>query len=167
MIRVSTGGRYALRAMVDLAQHDGAQPVSRKDIAERQKISPDYAAQLFRPLQSVGLVEGIKGPGGGYRLARDPAKISAGDVVKAVEGPIEIVHCTLVQPGQVPSCDRVDCCITHQLWKRLSAVMTEFLDSVTLQSLCDGAQLLICREDNGGFVGILPEFEVSHREPAR
>ena len=84
MIRVSTRGRYALRAMVDLALHSGEAPVLRQDIAERQDISADYVAQLFRQLRSEGLVEGVKGPGGGYRLAQDTANISVGDVVRAV-----------------------------------------------------------------------------------
>jgi len=142
-MRISTRGRYALRAMVDLALHAGEVPVSRQDIAGRQEISADYVAQLFRRLHAAGLVEGLKGPGGGYRLARDAATISAGDVVRAVEGPIAVVHC--VEPGNEPSCNRVDRCVAHLLWKRLSATMTEFLDSVTLKDLCDEARQL-CRE---------------------
>jgi Rrf2 family protein len=126
--------------MVDLARHaDGDEPVLRQEIAERQDISADYVAQLFRPLQKTELVEGVKGPGGGYRLARDAAEITAGDVVRAVEGPIAVVHCTLPEDD---SCDRVEGCATHLLWTRLSAVMTEFLDSVTLQDLRDEAEQL-------------------------
>jgi Rrf2 family cysteine metabolism transcriptional repressor len=145
VIRISTRGRYALRAMVDLALHADEGPVLRQDIAERQEISADYVAQLFRHLHAAGLVEGVKGPGGGYQLARDAATIRAGDVVRAVEGPVAVVHCTL--PGNEPSCNRVDRCVTHLLWKRLSAVMTEFLDSVTLRDLCDGARQLYREEE--------------------
>jgi len=140
VIRISTRGRYALRAMVDLTLHADEAPVSRRDIAARQKISADYVAQLFRRLRAAGLVDGVKGPGGGYRLARDAATISAGDVVRAVEGPVAVVHCTL--PGDEPSCNRVDRCVAHLLWKRLSATMTEFLDSVTLRDLCDESREL-------------------------
>lgn len=140
MIRISTRGRYALRAMVDLALHADGEPVLRQEIAERQSISADYVAQLFRPLQKAGLVEGVKGPGGGYRLARDTAKITTGDVVRAVEGPVAVVHCALPEDD---SCERASQCVTHLLWKRLSAVMTEFLDSVTLQALCDEARQLL------------------------
>jgi Rrf2 family iron-sulfur cluster assembly transcriptional regulator len=140
MMRVSTRGRYALRAMVDLALHADGEPVSRQDIAGRQGISADYVAQLFRRLHAAGLVEGVKGPGGGYLLARDTANITAGDVVRAVEGPLAVVYCAL--PGNESACNRVDRCATHLLWKRLSAVMTEFLDSVTLQDLCDEARQL-------------------------
>jgi len=140
MIRVSTRGRYALRAMVDLALHADGEPALRQEIAERQDISADYVAQLFRPLHKAGLVEGVKGPGGGYLLARDAADITAGDVVRVVEGPVAVVHCALEDDD--PACNRVDRCVTRLLWKRLSAVMTEFLDSVTLQDLRDEARQL-------------------------
>ena len=133
--------------MVDLALHADEGPVLRQDIAERQEISADYVAQLFRRLHAAGLVEGVKGPGGGYRLARDAATIRTGDVVRAVEGPVAVVHCTLPGPDNVPSCSRVDRCVTHLLWKRLSAVMTEFLDSVTLRDLCDEARQLYREEE--------------------
>jgi Rrf2 family cysteine metabolism transcriptional repressor len=139
MIRVSTRGRYTLRAMVDLALHAEGDPVLRQEIAQRQAISADYVAQLFRPLHAAGLVEGVKGPGGGYRLARDAAEITAGDVIEAVEGPVAIVHCVLPEDD---SCDRADGCVTHLLWSRLSAAMIEFLNSVTLQDLCDEARQL-------------------------
>ena len=142
MIRVSTRGRYALRAMVDLAQHAGSGPVSRQEIAERQEISADYLAQLFRKLQSAGLVEGVKGPGGGYRLGRDAALISAGDIVRAAEGPVAVVHCALPCPDEGPSCTRLDRCATHQLWKQVSEALTAVLDSVTLKDLCSQAEPL-------------------------
>ena len=138
-MRISTRGRYALRAMVDLAQHGDKGPVSRQDISERQEISADYVAQLFRHLQSAGLVEGVKGPGGGYRLLRDPSQIRAGDVVRAVEGPVAVVHCTLPCPDEGPACRRVDHCVTHHLWKRVSDAVTKVLDSVTLRDLADEA----------------------------
>jgi Rrf2 family cysteine metabolism transcriptional repressor len=145
MIRISTRGRYALRAAVDLALHADEGPVSRRDIAARQEISADYVAQLFRQLRKAGLVEGVKGPGGGYRLVRDAATISVGDVVRAMEGAIAVVHC--VTPDETPACGRMDGCVTHLLWGRLSAVMTEFLDSVTLQDLSDEARNLRQKEE--------------------
>jgi len=126
--------------MVDLALHADEEPVLRRDIAERQGISTDYVAQLFRRLRAAGLVKGVKGPGGGYRLARDAETIRAGDVVRAVEGPVAVVHC--IVPGDEPPCNRVDRCVTRLLWKRLSEAMTEFLDSVTLKDLCNEARQL-------------------------
>jgi Rrf2 family protein len=141
-MRISTRGRYALRAMVDLAQHGDTGPVSRQDISERQEISADYIAQLFRNLQAAGLVEGVKGPGGGYRLVRDPSLIHAGDVVRAVEGPVAVVHCTLPGSDKDPACRRMDRCVTHLLWERVSEAVTEVLDSVTLRDLADQAEQL-------------------------
>lgn len=138
-MRVSTGGRYALRAMVDLAQHGRNGPIPRQDIADRQEISAYYLAQLFMPLQAAGLVEGVKGPGGGYRLTRDPARIRAGDVFRAVEGPVAVVHCTIPCPDEGPVCSRVDRCSTHLLWNEVSDAVTEVLDSVTLKDLADRA----------------------------
>lgn len=140
-MRISTRGRYALRAMVDLAQHGDNGPILRQDISERQGISADYLAQIFRHLQAAGLVEGVKGPGGGYRLARDPGLIRAGDVVQALEGPVAVVACTLPCPDEGPSCSRVDRCVTHPLWRQVSEAVTEVLDSVTLQDLADQAEL--------------------------
>lgn len=142
MIRISTRGRYALRAMIDLAQHGDDGPVARQAIADRQEISADYVAQIFRNLQSAGLVEGVKGPGGGYRLTRDAGGIRAADVVQAVEGPVAIVHCILPCPEEGPSCSRADRCVTHLLWKRVSEAMSEVLESVTLEDLSEQAKLL-------------------------
>lgn len=140
MIRITTRGRYALRAMVDLALHGDQEPVGRQAIAERQGISADYVAQLFRQLQDAGLAEGVKGPGGGYRLSCHAADVRARDIIEAVEGPIALVNC--VRPQSDSDCNRADRCVTRLLWKRLSTAMQEFLDAVTLQDLCDEAREL-------------------------
>jgi Rrf2 family protein len=145
-MRISTRGRYALRAMVDLAQHGDQGPVSRQELSDRQEISANYLAQLFMHLQAVGLVEGVKGPGGGYRLVRDPSLISAGDVVRAVEGPVAVVHCTLPCPDEGPACRRVNRCATHLLWNRVSEAVAEVLDSFTLRDLADEAVQLADEE---------------------
>jgi Rrf2 family protein len=123
--------------MVDLATHSGEGPVNRGDIASRQEISPDYVAQLFRPLTEAGLVEGVMGPGGGYRLARDAASITALDVVRTVEGPIVLVQC--VDPDDGAPCHRLEDCVTHRLWRRLSETMIELLGSITLEKLREEA----------------------------
>lgn len=99
-------------------------------------------AQLFGQLQAAGLVEGVKGPGGGYRLARDAALIRAGDVVQTVEGPVAVVQCTQPCPNESPFCDRAERCVTRLLWKRVSEAVTEVLDSVTLKELSDQAEEL-------------------------
>lgn len=150
MIRITTQGRYALRAMVDLAMHAGDGPVARQEIAARQAISADYVAQLFLLLQDADLVEGVKGPGGGYRLIRDPDQVCVREIVEAVEGPIALVHC--VDPYEEPACNRVDLCPTRLLWQELSGVMREFLDAVTLQSVVDDARRLSHRISANGEV---------------
>lgn len=140
MMRISTRGRYALRAMIDLALHAEAGPVLRHEIAERQGISAEYVAQLFSLLQKAGFVRGVKGPGGGYVLARPPEAITALDIIQAVEGPVAVVHCVL--PEDEPACNRMDRCVAYLLWKRLSATIGEVLGTVTLSQLCDEARRL-------------------------
>ena len=107
MLRFPTRGRYALRAMVDLAQHAGGQPVPRHDIAARQEISADYAAQLFRCLQPAELVQGVKGPGGGYLLTHDASRISVGEIVRTVEGPLAVVERSTVDPDGETACSQL------------------------------------------------------------
>ena len=163
-MRVSTRGRYALRIMVDLALHADEGPVPRRDIAARQELSADYGAQLCRRLREAGLIRGVMGPGGGYTLARGAATITAGDVMRAVEGPISIVHCT--DSSDEPSCTHLDRCTSHMLWEGLSKVMADFLDSVTLQNLHDRAQQIAedARQEDGPN-SFLP-LENSVRNPA-
>jgi Rrf2 family protein len=127
--------------MVYLVQRGEGGAVPRHGIAERQQISADYVAQLFRNLQSAELVQGMKGLGG-YRLARDASQITAGDVIHAVEGRIAVVRCALPGPGGEPACNRMDRCMTHLLWKRLSEASANSLGSITLQDLADQAQQL-------------------------
>jgi Rrf2 family cysteine metabolism transcriptional repressor len=136
-VRLSTRGRYALRAMIDLCLYADEGPVLRRDIAERQEISAHYIEQLFVKLRRAGLIESVKGPGGGYTLAKSAEQIRAGDIIRTVEGPIALVQC--VAPQQEDACHRVDSCVTHVLWKRLSDKVAEVLDSVTLKDLCDQA----------------------------
>jgi len=113
----------------------------RRDIAARQEVSADYLAQLLGPLCTAGLVEAVKGPGGGYILSGDPAAVRAGDILRAVEGPIAVVGCCLPDREQV--CNRQSGCPTYPLWRQLSQIITEYLDSVSLKELADqgGASL--------------------------
>jgi Rrf2 family protein len=149
-VRLSTVGRYALRAMVDLALHGDQGPVLRKDVAERQEVSEQYLAQLFLRLKRAGLVESVRGPGGGYVLSRRADEISAGDVLRAVEESLEPVFC--VEDGQGATCQRADGCPTHWLWDRLGTAITQVLDSVTLAELCARTPL---------FADQAPSFEES------
>jgi Rrf2 family iron-sulfur cluster assembly transcriptional regulator len=136
MIRVPTQGRYALRAMIDIGLHQDRGPVLRQDIANRQDISANYVAQIFRKLTSAKLLLGIKGPGGGYKLAKPCEEIRASDILQAIEGPIALVHCVMNEDDEKP-CARTIHCATHRMWSRLSLKMQEYLDSVTLKDLMD------------------------------
>ena len=134
-MRLSTKGRYAGMAMVDLAQHSAGSPVSLADIAERQEISLSYLEQLFAKLRRGGLVRSVRGPGGGYLLAhhRDATRIS--DIIIAVDEPIQAIRC---RPGATLGCrgDRSRC-LTHDLWEELSNQIHLYLSSVSLGDVCD------------------------------
>jgi Rrf2 family protein len=150
MIQVSTNGRYALRLMLDLALNQHGGPVLREEIANRQGVSADYTAQLFRKLTKAGLARGVMGPGGGYLLQADPAEIRIGDVIRATEGPIALVHC--VQGGK-SACERYEQCVTRRFWIRASQTLEQFLDETTLADLVKDAHGLGWLE-NGVFVPI-------------
>ncbi|MBM4430118.1 MAG: Rrf2 family transcriptional regulator [Chloroflexi bacterium] len=139
-MRLSTVGRYALRAMVDLAMHQGQGAVLRKDIATRQGISGHYLAHLFGKLKQAGLIDSVMGPGGGYVLARDASTISAADVLRAVEETLDPVFCVDTNPAV--TCPRQDSCVTHLLWERLGDQIIKLLDSVTVADLCAQARRL-------------------------
>ncbi len=134
-MRLSTRGRYAVMAMVDLAQTGGSAPVALADIAERQEISPSYLEQLFRKLRKAGLVGSVRGPHGGYRLARPAGETRVADIILAVDEP---VHATRCKPGSGSGCKRdASRCLTHDLWAELGNQIHLFLSSVTLADVCD------------------------------
>jgi Rrf2 family transcriptional regulator, iron-sulfur cluster assembly transcription factor len=149
-MRLSTKGRYAVMAMVDLAQHSADGPVCLSDIAERQEISLNYLEQLFAKLRRGGLVKSVRGPGGGYLLAyeRDATRIS--DIILAVDEPIRAIRC---KPGQTLGCrgDRSRC-LTHDLWEELSNQIHLYLSSVSLGDVCEkrvlGTSGLVHRESH-------------------
>jgi Rrf2 family iron-sulfur cluster assembly transcriptional regulator len=134
-LKLSTKGRYAVMAMVDLARHSSGSPVSLAEIAEREEISLAYLEQLFAKLRRAGLVTSVRGPGGGYRLAHDRDDMRISDIILAVDEPIRAVRCT---PGATIGCrgDRTRC-LTHDLWEELSNQIHLYLSSVSLGDVCD------------------------------
>jgi len=134
-MRLSTKGRYAVMAMVDLAQHSGEGPVCLSEIAERQEISLSYLEQLFAKLRRGGLVKSVRGPGGGYMLARDRDATRIADIILAVDEPIRAIRC---KPGETLGCrgDRSRC-LTHDLWEELSNQIRLYLSSVSLSDVCE------------------------------
>ncbi len=129
-MRLTTRGRYAVTAMLDLAIHADGRPVALGEIAERQDISLAYLEQLFAKLRRQKLVDSVRGPGGGYRLARSLREISVGSVVQAVDETVDATRCH----GQ-GDCQKGDTCLTHHLWMDLSGQIQEFLAGISLADL--------------------------------
>jgi len=129
-MRLTTKGRFAVTAMLDLALRGGKNPVTLAGISERQDISLSYLEQLFSRLRRHELVESVRGPGGGYFLAKPLAEVSVADIIRAVDEPIDATQC-----GGKENCHDEHRCLTHDLWVGLNAHIYEYLDNVTLASL--------------------------------
>ena len=134
-MKLSTKGRYAVMAMVDLASHSQGKPVALADVAERQEISLSYLEQLFGRLRKGGLVKSVRGPGGGYLLSRVSSDIRVSDIIMAVDEPIRATRCT---PGSPEGCrGNKSRCLTHDLWGELSNQIYLYLSSVTVEDICE------------------------------
>ncbi len=131
-MKLTTKGRFAVTAMMDIAMRDRHGPVTLAAISQRQKISLSYLEQLFGKLRRHKLVESTRGPGGGYTLARGAQEISVADVVLAVDEPLDATQCRGKQ-----NCIDDGRCMTHDLWSELNRHMIDFLDSVSLRDLVD------------------------------
>lgn len=136
-MRLSTRAQYAVRAMVDLALYSSTKPVALKEIAQREEIPLSYLEQLFFRLKNGGIVSSIRGPGGGYILARPGSMIKVGEIVVTVEEPLSPVAC--MDAGN-SACSRVSRCVTHNVWKGLGEKIRGFLDGITLEELAQEAR---------------------------
>lgn len=138
-MRLSTKGRYAVMAMVDLAMHGEGKPIALAAIAERQEISLSYLEQLFARLRRGSLVNSVRGPGGGYLLSRGAEGTRISDIILAVDEPIRATRC---DPHSPIGCRRNKMrCVTHDLWSELSNQIHLFLNAVTLADVCEGRVL--------------------------
>lgn len=136
-MRLTTKGRFAVTAMIDLAMREGLGPVTLSGISARQAISLSYLEQLFGKLRRHDIVESIRGPGGGYSLARQAELVTVADIIIAVDEPLDATQC-----GSKEQCHGADAstgarCMTHELWATLNEKMVDYLDSVSLQDLVD------------------------------
>ena len=129
-MRLTTKGRFAVTAMIDLAMHNGKSPVTLSEISERQKISLSYLEQLFGKLRRQELVRSVRGPGGGYNLAKPTEQVSVADIITAVDEPIDATQC-----GGKENCKDDHKCITHDLWTDLNRHIFDYLRAVTLSEL--------------------------------
>lgn len=151
-MRLTTKGRFAVTAMVDLALHDGTGPVTLAEISSRQKISLSYLEQLFGKLRRRALVESVRGPGGGYHLAKQPAQISVAEIIVAVDEPIDATQC-----GGKENCRDEQKCLTHDLWATLNARIFDYLESVSLRQLVD--------QQRTKEKGVSPVHDMRHGSP--
>lgn len=132
-LKLSTKGRYGLRAMIDMARYSTKEPVSISSVAARQGISEGYLEQIVSLLKKADLVKSIRGAGGGYILARDMKDISVGDVLRALEGQIELVRCAAYYSEE--GCTAADGCVTKYVWKRINESISRMVDEMKLDEL--------------------------------
>lgn len=129
-MKLSTKGRYGVKAMVDLAIHQGTEPVSIKSISQRQNISEYYLEQLFAPLRRAEIIKSIRGAQGGYELNKAPKDITVLDIMNILEGPIEVSDCL-----DSDACSNIDCCATRTVWKKLKDSIDSVMGAITLQDI--------------------------------
>ena len=135
-MRLTTKGRYAVTAMLDLAFHSQTKPVTLTEIAARQTISLSYLEQLFARLRKANMVKGIRGPGGGYTLSGSADEINIADIIAAVDEPIDATKC-----GGEANCQNEKACLTHDLWMGLSHQIKDYLKGITLGQLIENHRI--------------------------
>jgi Rrf2 family iron-sulfur cluster assembly transcriptional regulator len=145
-MRLTTKGRYAVTAMLDLAIQSEAKPVTLTEIATRQTISLSYLEQLFSRLRQAGMVVGVRGPGGGYKLSRKAKDINISDIILAVDEQVDLTNCE-----QKGNCQAGEPCLTHDLWMGLSEVVRNYLEGITLGDIlkCDKVKMVAERQSAG------------------
>lgn len=139
-MKMSTKGRYAVMAMIDIASHSHGEPVSLAEIAERQDISQEYLEQLFGKLRKARLVESARGPGGGYRLAREAKDIAISGIILAVDEELQLTRCG---GDAVEGCVKGERCNAHDLWSSLGRQMMAFLSSISLEDVVEKRNLAL------------------------
>lgn len=137
-MKYSTKSRYALRLMVDLTLHGNSDYIALKDISERQNISVKYLEQIVSVLGKAGMLKSVRGPQGGYKLAKDPSEYTAGDILRITEGNLAPIPCL---ENEENDCDRISQCATLDFWKGLYDTVNSYVDGVTLQDLAERFKL--------------------------
>ena len=139
-MKISTKSRYGLRAVFDIAYHSAGLSTQVKEISARQAISARYIEQIFQKLKKAGIIKSTRGPSGGYCLAKKFDEISVGDIVRAAEGTVQLVRCADPSKSGGKTCDRMQQCVVRDVWTEATERLMTYLDSVTLQDLCEEAQ---------------------------
>lgn len=144
-MKISTKGRYGLRALIDLAQYSEIEPVSISSISARQGISERYLEQIMSLLKKAGLVKSIRGAGGGYVLAKEMSGISVGDILRALEGSLEPVECAAFHQNE--ECEAAGGCVTKYVWQRINESINQTVDEINLEQLVEESRSV--RQDAG------------------
>lgn len=139
-MKLSTKGRYGLRALIDLAQYSEAEPIPISSISVRQGISERYLEQLMAKMKKAGLVKSIRGAGGGYVLAKDTKDISVGDVLRALEGKLEPAECAAFHPDE--TCEAAGGCVTKYVWQKINESINQTVDEIKLFTLVEESKKL-------------------------
>jgi Rrf2 family protein len=147
-MRLTKMSRFGTRAIFDLAYHSAGFPIHAKDIATRQDIPLKFLEQIFHKLKNNNIVRSVKGPNGGYMLARNPEQITVRDIIKAVREPVDIVHCV----DDHTNCSRSTQCVTRLVWKEASNLINNFFDTVSINDLCE----------RGKEIGIKRNIKIQH-----
>lgn len=145
-MKLSTKGRYGLRAVLDIALHGDEEAIALSTIAERQSISISYLEQLISKLRKAGIVTSTRGAKGGYILSKPAAEISVGEVLRALEGNLDPVDCAEIAGGET-TCNASDICVTKYVWKRISDSINNAVDTLMLSELVDESKLQ-CKSTN-------------------
>lgn len=144
-MKLSTKGRYGLRALIDLAVYSEESAVSISSIAAREQISESYLEQLVAKLRKAGLVTSIRGAGGGYKLARPAQEISVGDILRALEGNLEAVKCAGLDAEK--GCEEADFCVTKYVWRKINESITQAVDEIKLSQLVEESKAVKGRSE--------------------
>ena len=140
LLKLTTKGRYGLRAVIDLAMYAKNEPVSLSDVAERQNISISYLEQLVAKLKKAGIVQSTRGAQGGYALAKEPEEISVGEILRALEGSLSPVDCSAVDGEGETECSASNFCVTKYVWKRINDSINDTVNNMFLSELLEESE---------------------------
>lgn len=145
-MKLSTKGRYGVKAMFELALAHGRGPTSLNIIADKQNLSINYLEQLFSSLRKAGLVKSIRGAQGGYILGREPIEITVGQIIRTLEGPLAPSDCVVENEEKGHDCNRANCCVTRTIWEKIRDSINEVVDNITLQDMINDNEKIMSKE---------------------